>query len=69
MPDGLGPALGEPLFERVALIGVGLIGSSLAHVIRRKGLAREIAVFDASPEVRRRLHELSLADHVAEVGG
>jgi prephenate dehydrogenase len=24
-------------FERVALIGIGLIGSSLSHAIRRKG--------------------------------
>ena len=30
------------LFERVALIGVGLIGSSLARVLRRDGLAGEI---------------------------
>ncbi|MSO84858.1 MAG: prephenate/arogenate dehydrogenase family protein [Rhodospirillales bacterium] len=33
-----------PLFGRVALIGVGLIGSSLARVIRRDRLARHIAV-------------------------
>ncbi len=33
---------GEPLFERVALIGVGLIGASLARVLRRDGLARRI---------------------------
>jgi len=39
------PAM-EPsvLFERVALIGIGLIGSSLARVIQRDGLARSIAV-------------------------
>jgi cyclohexadieny/prephenate dehydrogenase len=31
-----------PLFERVALIGLGLIGSSLSHAMRRAGLARSI---------------------------
>jgi cyclohexadieny/prephenate dehydrogenase len=31
-----------PLFERVALIGVGLIGSSLSHAMRRRGIARSI---------------------------
>jgi cyclohexadieny/prephenate dehydrogenase len=31
-----------PMFERVALIGIGLIGSSISHAIRRKGLATEI---------------------------
>ena len=33
----------QPLFERVALIGIGLIGSSLARVVRRDGLAGHIA--------------------------
>jgi cyclohexadieny/prephenate dehydrogenase len=31
-----------PMFDRVALIGLGLIGSSLSHAIRRAGLARII---------------------------
>jgi cyclohexadieny/prephenate dehydrogenase len=31
-----------PLFDRVALIGLGLIGSSLSHAMRRAGLARSI---------------------------
>lgn len=66
MVDGLGPAIGEPLFERAAIIGVGLIGSSLARVIRRKGLAREIVAFDASNEVRARLREIAIADRVAD---
>jgi prephenate dehydrogenase len=30
------------MFERVALIGIGLIGSSLSHAMRRGGLARTI---------------------------
>ena len=30
------------MFERVALIGIGLIGSSISHAMRRKGLARSI---------------------------
>ena len=34
--------VGEPLFERVALIGVGLIGASLAQALRRDGLAGRI---------------------------
>jgi cyclohexadieny/prephenate dehydrogenase len=32
----------KPLFQRVALIGLGLIGSSLARAMRRGGLAKEI---------------------------
>ena len=32
----------KPMFERVALIGIGLIGSSISHAMRRDGLAGEI---------------------------
>lgn len=32
----------KPMFERVALIGIGLIGSSISHAMRRKGLAKSI---------------------------
>ena len=35
-----GAVMTAPMFERVALIGIGLIGSSLAHAMRRGGLAR-----------------------------
>lgn len=66
VPDGLGTALSEPLFERIAIIGMGLIGSSLARVCRRKGLARRIAAFDSSLAVQGKVKELALADCVAE---
>ncbi|MGH6830267.1 MAG: prephenate/arogenate dehydrogenase family protein [Methylocella sp.] len=64
MPDGLGAPLSEPLFQRLALIGMGLIGSSLARVCRRKGLAREIVATDSSGAVRARVTELALADQI-----
>jgi cyclohexadieny/prephenate dehydrogenase len=32
----------DPMFDRVALIGIGLIGSSLSHAMRRGNLARTI---------------------------
>jgi cyclohexadieny/prephenate dehydrogenase len=41
-----------PMFERVALIGIGLIGSSLSHAMRRGGLAREIV--GAAPTAKTR---------------
>ncbi|MCC7276033.1 MAG: prephenate/arogenate dehydrogenase family protein, partial [Alphaproteobacteria bacterium] len=34
--------MAEPMFRRLALVGIGLIGSSLARVARREGLAAEI---------------------------
>jgi cyclohexadieny/prephenate dehydrogenase len=66
VPDGLGAPFDEPLFQRLALIGMGLIGSSLAHVCRRKGLVREIIAADESPEVRSQVADLALANRVAE---
>lgn len=66
MPDGLGAPLREPLFRRVAVIGMGLIGSSLARVCRRKALAGEIIAADHSSEVREKAAKLALADRFAE---
>jgi cyclohexadieny/prephenate dehydrogenase len=62
--DRLGPPLATPVFETVTLIGLGLIGSSLARVTRKKNLARSIIAVDASETVRARVKELGLADRV-----
>ena len=64
MTERLGPPLDAPLFERLALIGVGLIGSSIARGARRKNLARAIAIADASAEARDRATALKLGDEV-----
>jgi cyclohexadieny/prephenate dehydrogenase len=52
------------LFGRVALIGIGLIGSSLAHAMRRKKLAGEITGYARSEATRTKASELGLADKV-----
>ncbi|MBB4291931.1 cyclohexadieny/prephenate dehydrogenase [Rhizobium leguminosarum] len=49
-------------FDRIALIGIGLIGSSLAYDIRRLGLAREIVVATRSADTLKRAEELGLGD-------
>jgi len=53
-----------PLFDRVAFIGIGLIGSSLARVMRRGGLAGHITVTASTQATLDKVMELSLADHV-----
>ncbi|MFV0490891.1 MAG: prephenate/arogenate dehydrogenase family protein [Pseudorhodobacter sp.] len=40
------------IYERVALIGLGLIASSMAHAIRAQGLAMEITGYARSAETR-----------------
>lgn len=54
--------MSEPLFPRIALIGIGLIGSSLARVIRREGLAGHVAIATRSADTLARAEELGLGD-------
>jgi cyclohexadieny/prephenate dehydrogenase len=56
----------DPLFNRLALIGVGLIGGSIARAARAQGVARAIVATARSPATRRRVAELGLADQVVE---
>jgi cyclohexadieny/prephenate dehydrogenase len=62
MVDRLGPELAEPVFDCVAIVGVGLIGSSIARAARRVRAAGAIVLADASPEVLRRAEALGLGD-------
>lgn len=56
----------SPLFARVALIGLGLIGSSIARAVKTRGIAGELVVSDASADVRNRVVELGFADRVTD---
>lgn len=49
-------------FDKIALIGIGLIGSSLARVIRRDGLASHIAVCARSHSTLDTARALGIAD-------
>lgn len=50
------------MFEKIALVGIGLIGSSLARVARRENLARHIAISTRSRATLERAEELDLGD-------
>jgi cyclohexadieny/prephenate dehydrogenase len=56
------PPMAGPIFARIAVIGCGLIGSSVVRAARAKGVVGEIAVADASPTVLERVRALGLAD-------
>ncbi|NQV56153.1 MAG: prephenate/arogenate dehydrogenase family protein [Rhodospirillales bacterium] len=51
-------------FGRVALIGIGLIGSSLARIIKRDGLADHIVVSARTEDSLNKALELGIADSV-----
>jgi cyclohexadieny/prephenate dehydrogenase len=52
------------IYPKLAIIGCGLIGSSIIHAARRAGVVGEVAVADASPEHRARIEALGLGDLV-----
>jgi cyclohexadieny/prephenate dehydrogenase len=58
--------LAAPLFERLTVIGAGLIGSSIVRVAKQRALAREVIVTDRSPAVCDRVRQLAIADQVID---
>ena len=52
------------IYQRVALIGLGLIAGSMAHAMRRGNLAGEIVGTARSPETREIAREIGLCDQV-----
>jgi len=56
----------QAIFNRLALIGAGLIGSSIARAARAQGAVRSIVVTARSAATRRRVAELGIADQVVE---
>jgi cyclohexadieny/prephenate dehydrogenase len=55
-----------PTFKRIALIGFGLIGGSIARAAREQGLAGEIVATARSAKTRARVSELGIVDRVVE---
>jgi len=53
-----------PMFSRIALIGFGLIGGSIARAARAQGLAGEIVATARSASTRARVSELGIVDSV-----
>jgi cyclohexadieny/prephenate dehydrogenase len=56
----------EPLFDTIAIVGLGLIGSSIARAARAQGAVRSIVATARSPQTRKRVVELGIADKVVE---
>jgi cyclohexadieny/prephenate dehydrogenase len=61
----IGGAVGAgPNYRRLAVVGCGMIGSSVVRAARARGAVETIAVFDSSSAVRERVLDLGLADAV-----
>ena len=62
--------MAEPLFRRLALIGIGLIGSSVARIARERGdLAAEVVVNARTAKTLERVRELGFADRIEADAG
>ncbi|MCX7327267.1 MAG: prephenate/arogenate dehydrogenase family protein [Hyphomicrobiales bacterium] len=66
MAESFAPVRTTPLVGRIAIIGMGLIGSSLARAARELNLAGQIAAADRDPAVASRVRALGLADTVSQ---
>jgi phosphoglycerate dehydrogenase-like enzyme len=55
----------RPLFDTIAVIGLGLIGSSVARGLKARELARRLVGYDISEDVRARASKLGFCDEVA----
>jgi cyclohexadieny/prephenate dehydrogenase len=58
--------MSEVIYPKMAVIGCGLIGSSVVRAARAQSVVGQIAVSDASAAVRERVMALGLADSVCE---
>lgn len=56
--------MGATLFDRVALLGIGLINGSLARGLRARGLALSLAAYSRRAETREKAAALRLVDAV-----
>src|SRR6056297_495983 len=54
------------LYDRVALIGLGLIASSMFWAMKRGGLAGEVTGYARSPETRATAREIGVCDRVCD---
>jgi cyclohexadieny/prephenate dehydrogenase len=64
--ERLGAPLAEPILEELAIVGVGLIGSSIARATRHRHAARRIVLADRSVETLERAKALGLGDFVTD---
>lgn len=58
--------MSDVMFKRVALIGIGLIGSSISHAARRAGIVGEIVGSSSTPATRAKAEELGLVTRAYE---
>ena len=59
-------ASGVPPFEAIAIVGLGLIGGSVAKDVRRLGMARQILGYDNNEEYQKEIKSRKLVDYLSD---
>ncbi|MHA6324506.1 prephenate/arogenate dehydrogenase family protein [Roseivivax sp. CAU 1753] len=60
------PPVAAPIYPRVALIGLGLIASSMFWAMKRRGLAGHVTGYARSSETRQTARQIGLCDTVCD---
>ena len=50
------------VFERITIVGVGLIGASIARAAHEFGAAANVSLYDANADVRERVRALNIGE-------
>ncbi|AXA35080.1 MAG: prephenate dehydrogenase [Candidatus Hydrogenedentota bacterium] len=54
----------NPAFDRIAIVGVGLLGGSIGLAVKQRGLAREVVGIGRSPNSLKEALDLQVVDEV-----
>lgn len=54
----------KPIYDTICLIGLGLIGSSIGHAVKRGGLAKHISGYARSEETRQIAKKIGFVDSI-----
>lgn len=54
------------MFNKITIIGIGLIGSSLAWAIKRGNLAKTLIAYDINEEHCQKAEKIGMADHIEQ---
>lgn len=60
--------MAEPIFNKIAIIGIGLLGSSIAHAVRAYGGANTVALYDADDATRATAEKIVPGQVCAAIG-
>ena len=61
--------MSEPAFSKIAIIGIGLIGASIALAVKHRGIQSKLAVYDSDDEALYTAQKRGIGDDIcAEIG-